>query len=290
MSVLILGSDGQVGTYLRNVFQDAVFWNRQAADLADRQQLVAALRLLKPRTIINCAAYTQVDLAESQAPICWAVNADAPALIAATANEWGAKIVYISTDYVFDGKSETPYAHDNQPSPVTVYGKSKLAGELATTALSDNSIILRVSWVFGSWGSNFVKTMLRVGSERNNLEVVDDQIGCPTYAGDIAQAIKDITNIESGRSIDPGVYHLCGGPPTSWFEFAKQIFEVAVREGKLIKSPPEIMAISSDQYPTAAKRPKNSVLAHSIELNDFLTQTPDWRTGLRETIKKLESI
>lgn len=284
--VLVFGSNGQVGSHVRRLFADATFLERSDVDLNDSQALFESISNRKPQTIVNCAAYTAVDRAESDAAECWSVNARAPALMAQAANEVGARLVHISTDYVFDGEGVGAYSSGDPMNPATVYGKAKLGGELAISAIAEDYLIVRVSWVFSEYGSNFVKTMLRLGKERTQLQVVDDQIGCPTYAGDIAKAIHELLG-SRGEGIASGCYHLSGGRSTTWYDFARIIYDAASESG-LIEEAPEVKGVPSEAYPTAAKRPKNSVLQGCPAVIDQLSFEPDWETGLREMLNQVQ--
>jgi len=275
-----------VGSHVRQLFTGATFLERSDVDLNDSQALFEIICSAKPQTILNCAAYTAVDRAESDAAQCWSVNASAPAIIAQAANEVGARLVHISTDYVFDGEGVGAYRARDPTNPRTVYGKAKLGGELAISTIAEDYLIVRVSWVFSEHGSNFVKTMLRLGKQRTQLQVVNDQLGCPTYAGDIAKAIYELLD-SGGEGIASGCYHLSGGRSTTWCDFAKVIFDVA-SEGGLIEETPDIKGVTSEAYPTAAKRPKNSVLQVCPALVDELSFEPDWEAGLREMVKKVQ--
>lgn len=258
MKVLLTGSKGQLG----HCFCDRLpaGWDVLATDsdvlditnLAKVKQVVADYR---PDVIVNAAAYTAVDKAESDQKIAALINATGPKNLALAANEIGARLVHVSTDYVFDGEASTPYVETAATNPLGVYGKTKLDGEIAVSQIQPNALIIRTAWVFSEYGSNFVKTMLRLGKERDVLKVVADQFGCPTYAGDIAQAIIDLLRKNSGG----GIYHFCGDNQVAWNEFAEAIFVSALKLKKLTKAP-IVEAIGTEQYPTPAKRPKYSVL------------------------------
>lgn len=258
MKVLLTGAKGQLG----NCFCDRLptGWDVLATDsdvlditeLAKVKQVVADYR---PDVIVNAAAYTAVDKAESEQNIAALINETGPKNLALAANEIGARLVHVSTDYVFDGEANTPYLEVAATNPLGVYGKTKLDGEIAVSQIQPDALIIRTAWVFSEYGNNFVKTMLRLGKERDVLNVVADQFGCPTYAGDIAQAIIDLLK----KKADGGVYHFCGDNQVAWSEFAEVIFISAVKLKELDKAP-IVVAIGTEQYPTPARRPKYSVL------------------------------
>ncbi|MCC5869623.1 MAG: dTDP-4-dehydrorhamnose reductase [Gammaproteobacteria bacterium] len=289
MKLLILGRQGQIATHLRELAPDAVCWGRSDLDLgANAADIEARILAAAPDAIINAAAYTAVDRAESERAQAWALNAAAPAAIARAAEHLGVPLIHFSTEYVFDGRQQAPYAPDAPVAPLGVYGATKLAGELAVANLCRTGWILRCSWVFSEHGSNFVKTMLRLGAERDALTVVADQTGRPTYAGDLASlALKlAIAAARNEFSLPAGLYHLGSGPDTTWHDFAKLIFEEACAHG-LMERLPDVRAISTAEYPTPAKRPLAAVLAPSRNLQAALGELPDWRSGLARTISEL---
>jgi len=285
MTCLVLGRRGQLATHLRSLLPDAVFWGSNEFDLSDSSNLKDAIVRLAPAQIINAAAYTAVDKAEAEPELAWRLNAAAPASMASAARQLEIPLIHVSTDYVFDGKSQRPYRTNDPLGPHGVYAKTKLAGELAVASICDKHLILRTSWVFSEHGANFVKTMLRLGAERGSLSVVSDQRGVPTYAGDLARLIASAISNEL-ESVPSGTYHAVGGPPTTWFEFAGTIFTEAVRHN-LINKAPELCAISTDEYPTAARRPANSTLEPSEDLLSALNVGMDWRKGLETVIQSL---
>jgi dTDP-4-dehydrorhamnose reductase len=288
MTVLVLGANGQVGTHLRDCLPDAVFWTRDKADLSRPTQLEDAVLAQKPSVIVNAAAYTAVDRAEEETDLAWTVNAEAPAALARAARELGAILVHFSTDYVFDGTKAGPYLDTEPTRPQSAYGATKLAGELAVATLCPTHWIFRTSWVFSEHGGNFVKTMLRLGVERDELGVVDDQTGRPTYAGHIASAVAEVIGTGKGQALPWGIYHLTGGKPVSWCTFAREIFRRAGDRG-LMSSRPSVKAITTDDYPTPAKRPANSVLQPSAALREQLSTLPDWEAGLDTVLAMIEA-
>ncbi|XOV89452.1 MAG: dTDP-4-dehydrorhamnose reductase [Pseudomonadota bacterium] len=292
MKVLLTGANGQVGWEVCRQLPEhghtLVATTRQQLDLSNATSLQQAV---SPDIdlIVNAAAYTAVDKAESDAELARAVNATAPGLLATLCAERKIPLVHISTDYVFDGTATRAYREDDPVAPLGVYGSTKLDGELAVQRALDTHLILRTSWVFGVHGNNFVKTMIRLAGERSSLSVVADQIGAPTFAGSIAAAICQIANrIELGEA-PWGTYHFCDDGPTTWHSFAVSVIALA-HEAGLIASLPDIVPIRTSQYPTPAQRPGYSVL----NTRKFQAQFPDfalrsWQDGVRDIIAALNS-
>lgn len=258
MKVLLTGSKGQLG----NCFCDCLpaGWQVLATDvdtldITDLAKVKQQVIEYRPDVIVNAAAYTAVDKAESDQQIATLINEIGPKNLALAANEVGARLVHVSTDYVFDGEANTPYIETAITNPLGVYGKTKLAGEIAVSQIQPDALIIRTAWVFSEYGNNFVKTMLRLGKDRDELNVVADQFGCPTYAGDIAVAIIELLK----KNADGGIYHFCGDSQVAWNEFAEAIFTSALKMKQLPKLP-VVKAIGTEQYPTPARRPKYSVL------------------------------
>jgi dTDP-4-dehydrorhamnose reductase len=258
MKVLLTGARGQLG----NCFQDRLpagweVWATDSNDLdiTDLAKVKKAVADFQPNVIVNAAAYTAVDKAETEFGIAAMINEIGPKNLALAANEVGARLVHVSTDYVFDGEMDRPYIETAKTNPLGVYGKTKLDGELAVVLIQPEALIIRTAWVFSEYGNNFVKTMLRLAQDRDTLGVVSDQFGCPTYAGDIAQAIIVLLQNKAAG----GVYHFCGDEIVTWNEFAVAIFASALKKGVLAKMP-VVNGINTAQYPTPAKRPKYSVL------------------------------
>lgn len=272
MKVLLTGANGQVGRCVQDVFAGSVHnlepMDRNTLDITDGAAVEEVVKAIRPDVIINAAAYTAVDKAESEPELAYAINVAGPANLADAAAEAGALLIHISTDYVFDGRANTPYSEEDKTNPQGVYGQTKLDGEREVQRRCDRSIILRTAWVFSEYGNNFVKTMLRLGKQRSELGVVADQIGCPTYAGDIARACLSVCESNSRRVCDAGLYHFCGPEEMSWFEFASIIFEQAKVAGA-IDSTPALRPISTEQYPTPAFRPAYSVLENARFLSIF---------------------
>ncbi|PQJ65357.1 dTDP-4-dehydrorhamnose reductase [Vibrio jasicida] len=284
--VLVTGSRGQVGTCLvsqltQRADVELFTFDRQELDITNSNSVTSCVESVQPNVIINAAAYTAVDKAEQDSQQCYAVNADAVESLAKAASKVGALMLHISTDYVFDGESDKPYTELDAENPQSVYGKSKLEGEKNVVAFCSRYAVLRTSWVFGEVGNNFVKTMLRLSNTRDEIGVVDDQVGAPTYAGDIASVL--ITMMDKMlRSDDDlsGIYHYSGDPYVSWFQFAEQIFSnVASQIGsdkKIVVNP-----IPTHEYPTPAKRPPDTRL-DCRKIEKVFSITPSlWQNALK---------
>lgn len=289
MSVLVVGRTGQLARHLQLLLPAATFWDRSQADLAQPERLQAQIEAFSPTAIINAAAHTAVDKAESERDLAWRVNAESPAAMARAAARCDAPLVHVSTDYVFDGGSERAYLETDPVSPQNVYGTTKLGGELAVRALAPRHWILRTSWVFSEYGNNFVKTMVRLGKERSELKVVNDQRGRPTYAGDLARLITAL--VTNPGSVATGTYH-AGGPDrvgngaVTWCDFAAAIFSKAHARG-LIAKQPALSGIPTSQYPTPARRPKNSVMEPNGALHSGTAVAFDWQRGLDRVLEYL---
>lgn len=282
MTLLIFGKTGQVAQELARRAPDAEFAGRAAADLTDPAACAALIRRMRPGAVINAAAYTAVDKAESDAATAHLVNADAPAAMALACAELGIPFVHISTDYVFDGTGTTARAEDAPTAPLGVYGQTKLDGERAVAASGAQYAVMRTSWVFSAHGNNFVKTMRRLGAERDRLTIVADQIGGPTAAADIAAAALSMANTMTADATKGGIYHFAGAPDVSWADFAREIF---AQSGLT----PEVVDIPSSDYPTPARRPLNSRLDCAAITRDFGVARPDWRVSLQDVIKELRA-
>lgn len=280
---LITGANGQVGYCLTQKLQnkaEILALDRDKLDITDRDAVFQTVQQFLPDVIINAAAYTAVDRAESEIELAEAINVNGAIYLAEAAAEIDALMLHISTDYVFDGQGSQPYQENNPVAPQSVYGNTKLAGEIAVQNANPKSVILRTAWVFGEHGNNFVKTMLRLGKERDSLGVVADQIGSPTYAGDIADALINIAEqILNGKQNAYGIYHFSGQPYVSWHGFAEAIFQQAVLQ-KILAKAPLVNAISTADYPTPAKRPANSRLNLNKIKQVFGIEPSDWRKAL----------
>lgn len=283
MRVLITGCNGQVGHCLTERLKskaEILALDYEGLDITDQQAVSKTVANFKPDYIINAAAHTAVDRAEQEVELSSAINRDGPQYLAQSAQQLNAVMLHISTDYVFDGAGDKPYDETDNTNPQGVYGQTKLAGELAVAQSCEKHLILRTAWVFGEHGNNFVKTMLRLAQTRDELNIVGDQFGGPTYAGDIADAlIAMVDYIEQGQQPAWGVYHFAGMPYASWYEFAAKIFQLAERKGVLAKQP-KIASIPTSAYPTPAKRPANSRLDCSKIANQFGIQPSDWIVAL----------
>ncbi len=286
--ILLTGKNGQVGFELQRALAPlgaVVACDRVACDLADPASIRAAIAEARPDIIVNSAAYTAVDRAEADADAARAVNGDALDVIGREARRIDALVVHYSTDYVFDGTKDAPYVEDDEPNPVGIYGKTKLAGESALRASGARSIILRTSWVFGAHGTNFVKTILRLAREREELKIVADQFGAPTSASLIADVTARILHRQPDAQ---GIYHLTASGVTSWQAFAVEILTQATAAGHSFKAPPEtIRAIPTSAYPLPAARPANSRLETRRLREAFALELPDWRSGLRHVLAQI---
>jgi dTDP-4-dehydrorhamnose reductase len=283
MRVLVTGSNGQVGFLLKQLLNDSVellALTRQEFDITNEEAVNETVSNFKPQVIINAAAYTAVDKAESEEYIAYSVNGDGPKFLAQAASNIDSVLIHISTDYVFEGNASGQYIETDPVNPQGIYGKSKLAGEDAVAENCSKHLILRTAWVFGEHGNNFVKTMLRLAKDRDELGIVNDQFGGPTYAGDIAKAIVSIVDkISKDKVVNWGIYHYSGAPYVNWYEFAKNIFEKAEQNGAIEKAP-NLSGISSEQFPTPAKRPENSKLSCEKIHSEFGILPSNWRAEL----------
>ena len=238
------------------------------------------------KLVINASAYTAVDKAETEAELSFAVNRDGPTYLAKSCSEQKIPLIHISTDYVFDGKKQGPYRASDPVSPQGVYGKSKVAGENAIRECLREHIILRTAWLYGVHGNNFVKTMLRLGKEYKELNVVNDQYGCPTCAADLAQAIFTIAeSFKDGQNVKWGTYHYCGKGKTTWYDFTEKIIELAKSKKSLIVE--KINPLTTEEYPTPAKRPANSTMDCTLLTRTFGIHPPHWEESLIRTIQAI---
>ena len=285
MKILVTGHSGQVARELALALAgqgELLVLGRDRLDLADSEAIRQRVRAERPELIINAAAHTAVDQAESEPEAAFALNATAPGVLAEEAAALGAPLIHYSTDYVFDGRKTAPYTEDDQPNPLGVYGRSKLAGEEAIRAVGGAHLILRTSWVYSLHGRNFLLTMQRLLQEREQLNVVDDQVGAPTWAGDIATATAAlIQRWQQGRQAW-GTYHFTAGGETSWFGFASAIAETLKTQGKPCA---RLEPIPSSAYPTPAQRPLNSRLDGSKLRRDWDVALAGWRQGLEACLR-----
>lgn len=290
MKLLITGAAGQLGRALvqqgRDAGFDIVATDLPELDICREMQVAGALAQERPALVINAAAYTRVDDAESHPDAAFRINRDAAAILAAACRSAGIPMIHVSTDYVFDGLKQTPYLESDPVSPVGVYARSKAAGEKAIRSLLPAHVIVRTSWLFGLYGHNFVKTMLHLGKKEKRIPVVADQFGCPTSAQALAQALLEIAGqIAAGRTIDWGIYHFCGRGITTWYQFALKIFELAARVG--YPGRPEPVPVSTGQYPTAARRPPCSALDCRRIGQAFGIRPAPWEQDLAEALDRL---
>jgi dTDP-4-dehydrorhamnose reductase len=293
MKILVTGKNGQVGWELQRTLAplgEVVAVDRSILDLTSPDSIRAVIREVKPNLIVNPAAYTAVDKAESEPDIAQAVNGVAPGVMAEEAKRLGAALIHYSTDYVFDGCKVGPYVEDDPTCPLNVYGKTKLAGEDAIRAVGLPHLILRTSWVYGVRGKNFLLTILRLAKEREELKIVGDQIGAPTWSRLIAETTAQIVAQRMRNLCElSGTYNFTATGNTSWHGFASAIVEAsrADRPQSSVLSP-RLIAIPTSEYPLPAPRPKNSVLANDKLLRDFGLAMPDWHLGLEMAIAELK--
>lgn len=290
MKVLLTGANGQLGLCFKDCLSDSVkltALSSKELDITCKASVQKIVNLVKPDVIVNCAAYTAVDKAESEPELAHAVNCQGPENLAYAAAMLDVPLIHVSTDYVFDGNAIEPYVPTDATSPQGVYGQTKLAGEQAIKAIISKHIVIRTAWVFSEYGNNFVKTMLRLASERDELGIVADQHGCPTYAGDLAALIVAIvTRMESSDFSDYGLYHFCGDKAVSWYEFAESIFAVQAKLNAAF-SKPKLNKLMTEQFPTPAKRPKYSVMQDNRLSLLNLPNASHWQDSLKTVIKKL---
>lgn len=279
MRILVTGASGQLGYDVERELErrgiEHLGTSSRELDITDREAVERLMAAYRPDAAIHCAAYTKVDLAEDEPERCWAVNADGTRNLAAACREIGAKLLYISTDYVFPGAGERSYETGDPTGPVNTYGRSKLAGELAVQSLLEKYFIVRISWVFGKNGNNFVKTMLRLAETKAELSVVCDQIGSPTYTADLAPLLCDMVQTERY-----GVYHATNEGTCAWSEFAEAIFELAGRQ--VVVHP-----IPTSAYPTRAARPLNSRMSKECLHSNGFQELPEWKNALARYLKEI---
>lgn len=286
--ILVSGSNGQLGHELRRLLEErmpgsTVYVDREDIDLCDGRAVETLLRTGEFTHIVNCAAYTAVDRAEEEKLHCRQANVDIPSNFGRLAEELDIKIIHISTDYVFDGRSWRPYVETDKPEPLSVYGSTKRKGETALMGLAPSSMIIRTAWLYSPYGNNFYKTVLRLAGEGRPLRFVADQIGTPTYAGDLARTIVDI--IEN-RHWTPGIFHYTNEGVASWYDFVIAILE----ESGNTEAASRVEAIGTADYPTAATRPSYSVLDKSKIKATYGVKIPHWRDALRRCVMLYNSL
>lgn len=284
MNILVTGCNGQLGNeiqLLEREYPQHQWYNTdvQELDITDVNAIRQFVLEHQIDGIINCAAYTAVDKAEEQEELCTKLNAEAPAYLASAVGSRGGWMIQISTDYVFDGTSHIPYVEDDDTCPNSVYGRTKLVGELNVQKLCEKSMIIRTAWLYSTFGNNFVKTMIRLGKERSELGVIFDQIGTPTYAHDLAHVIMTVVR----KGIVPGVYHFTNEGVISWYDFAKAIHRIAGIKTCHVKP------LHTAEYPTPARRPHYSVLDKTKIKKVYGIEIPYWEESLRDCIEKLKS-
>ena len=285
MKILVTGANGQLGRELRNVLESeipgkAIYTDIAELDLTDAKGVDDFFKKNDISHVVNCAAYTAVDKAEEEKLECAAININAVKNLANAADAIGAKIIHISTDYVFDGTAHRPYKESDKVNPISQYGTTKRKGETALLALAPESIIIRTSWLYSPYGNNFVKTMLRLGADQSKIKVVSDQIGTPTYALDLARAIYMV--LMSHQWVE-GIFHFSNEGVCSWYDFAKSIHRIA----RIDKC--EIKPIPTEEYPTAASRPFYSVLDKTRIKATYGVKAPYWEDSLIECIKRINN-
>jgi len=287
--ILLLGSTGQLGVELQRLLPEEteiLALSRQEADLTDCDALRSIIRKTRPRFIVNAAAYTAVDRAESEPGLARSVNAVAPAIMAEEARPLNAWLLHFSTDYVFDGSGTRPWTESDLPNPLSAYGRTKLEGEQGIASAGCRHLIFRTSWVYASHGNNFLRTILRLGRERERLSIVDDQTGSPTSAKELARATaRVLERLQDGQSLppEPGIYHMTCSGSTTWFGFAREIFATLGARARA----PELLPISTEQYPTPACRPRNSVLDCDKLERAMSIRLASWQNALKEVIAEL---
>lgn len=285
MRILVTGAAGQLGNELHNVLEQnkpgiTLYTDIHDLDLTDAAAVRKYIVDNEISHIVNCAAFTAVDKAEQEPAICAKVNTDAVKNIAEVAADYGVKVIQISTDYVFDGTAHQPYRESDKVNPISTYGTTKRKGEMVLLSMSPDAVIIRTAWLYSSYGNNFVKTMLRLGAERSELGVVCDQIGTPTYARDLAEAIYAIL---TARQWVPGIYHFSDEGACSWYDFTKAIHRIAGITGCNVKP------IMTDDYPTAAARPPYSVLDKTRIKKTYGITIPHWEESLQNCIKQIQN-
>lgn len=287
--ILLTGMAGQLGSELQQTLAplgEVMGVDRQGLDLTQPDKIRQVIGEFKPDLIVNAAAYTAVDKAETETELANAINGTAPTIMAEATQQLGAALIHVSTDYIFDGKKNTPYTEDDTPDPINAYGQSKLLGEEGVLKNCDRALVLRTAWVYGAQGKgNFVKTMLRLGAEREELRVVVDQVGTPTWTGDLASAIAQLAQSLKSDTLT-GIYHFTNSGAISWYDFAVAIFEEAQQIGFPLQVK-RVVPITTAEYPTPAARPAYSVLSTQKISAVLGNHPPHWRTGLRRMLQQL---
>lgn len=288
--ILLSGATGQVGFELLQTLAPlgrVVAPLRAELDLANLDAIRDVVRALRPAAIVNAAAYTAVERAEQESDVCARINGEAPGVLAEEAARLGVPMIHFSTDYVFDGRASRPYREDDTPNPLNVYGRTKLAGERAVAAAGGRHVILRTSWVYGARGSNFLRTMLRLGRERSELTVVDDQTGTPTWSRSIARATATVLRHLRGsdHSAPSGIYHLTSAGSATWCTFVEEIFRLLPSGGA--GGAPRVIPIATADFPSTVQRPLYSVLDSGMVRERFGVSIADWRSDLATVMAEL---
>ncbi len=288
MKILVAGADGQLGSEIKELSagidgRTFLFTDVDSLDITSETETEVFFQKVRPDIVINCAAYTNVDKAESEPETAERINSEAAGILARLASKYHSELIHISTDYVFDGKSFRPYAETDTENPQSVYGKSKLAGERIILKEKPDSVIIRTSWLYSSFGNNFVKTMLNLGRNSNEIKVVYDQTGTPTYARDLAGVVIRLSEIlkNDPAGFTPGIYHYSNEGVASWFDFAKAVFEISGIDCK-------ILPVLTEEFPSIAKRPHYSVLNKSKIKSTFNIEIPYWKDSLKDCLNKIK--
>ena len=288
MKILILGGDGQLGSAFKKIFSDLqdtfIFLSKTQVNIEDFSEAKTLIIDISPDVIINCAAYTAVDLAETEVMSANSINNLAMKNISNICYENSISLVHFSTDYVFDGDSDRPYKEEDETNPKCIYGKTKLAGEEQIELSNCHYIIIRTSWIFSEYGKNFLKTIFKLGKNNETLNIINDQFGCPTYANDIANAVKKIIYSDKFKMVS-GIYHFAGETSCSWFDFANYIFSEARKLGE--KTPSKIVPVQTGFFPIVADRPYLSALDCEKITKDFDIEASDWKQGVINSLKIL---
>jgi len=291
MKIIILGANGQLGKSLKKIFQKTLykfyFFNKSDLDINDHITLNKKFISIKPDIIINCCAYTAVDKAEENFKEANNVNNISVGVLAQKCLDYDCFLIHISTDYVFDGFSKNPYKEDDKKAPTGVYGKTKLDGENKILDSGCKFCIIRTSWIFSEFGNNFLKTVLNLASQNDEISVVSDQIGAPTYSDDISRVIATILPFIKNKNITNEIYHYSGKIFCSWYEFANIIIKIA-KEESMIKKTPILKSILALEYPTLAKRPLYSCLSSEKICAQFDIEPSDWKKGIKESLRSLK--
>lgn len=285
-NILVTGANGQLGNELQllaneNPAYRFFFTDVDTLDICNKEAVMAFVNENRTDYILNCAAYTAVDKAEDNAALCEKINCDAVRNLGEAAAAAGARVIHVSTDYVFDGTRHTPYRETDPTCPRSVYGHTKLAGEKALLAACPGSVIIRTAWLYSAFGNNFVKTMLRLGKEREEIQVIFDQVGTPTYAADLAAAILAVVNQSEAGDFRPGIYHFSDEGVCSWYDFTVSILKAAGIEGC------RVTPIETKDYPAKAERPHYSVLNKAKIKSAYALTIPHWETSLAKCLEKL---